>query len=85
MKFQTGNDYLTVGKLKEILEGLDPDLPIILQGDSEGNQYRLACGGESGNYYDPESSWDGQVYRPDELEEWDTEDAVPCFVIWPIN
>ena len=78
-------DFLTVGKLREILEGLDSDLPVILQSDAEGNRYRLAYGAEDGNYYDPESSWDGEVYRPDELEEYASEDAVPCFLLWPVN
>lgn len=82
----SASSYLTVKDLREMLEGLDDDLPVILQRDSEGNGYRLGDGGETA-YYQEESSWDGQVLEVDELEEWGLEldDVVPCFVIWPIN
>lgn len=80
------SSYLTVKDLREMLEGLDDDLPVILQRDAEGNGYRLGEGGEQA-YYREESSWDGEVMGYDELADWELTlvDVVPCFVIWPIN
>lgn len=79
------SEYLTVGELRKILEGLDPSLPVILQSDSEGNGYRLAAYAEDGNFYDPQNSWSGEVYGPDEVEDCGSDKVIPCFIIWPIN
>lgn len=82
----SANEYLTVKELRELLEGLDDDLPVILQQDAEGNGYRLGYGGEQA-YYQEKSSWHGEVMEYDELTAWEltADDVVPCFVIHPIN
>lgn len=77
--------HLNVGELRDILEGLDPNLPVILQRDAEGNGFRLAAEATDGMYYEPTNSWSGEVYSPDELEEYGSDNTIPCFLIIPIN
>lgn len=81
----SATDYLTVGELRELLQDLDDDLPVILQKDAEGNGYRVGHGGELA-YFHEEDSRSGEVLEYDDLEEWELtcEDVVPCFVVWPL-
>ena len=52
---------MTVGELIQILQKMRPDMEVILQKDSEGNDYSPLCATEVGIYV-PQNTWSGTVY-----------------------
>lgn len=85
---------MTVKELIKELETCDPELPIILQKDAEGNGYSPLAGvdGED-SAYQADSTWNGEVglrKLTPELEkqgygEEDIMQGEPCVVLWPVN
>ena len=84
----------TVGELRDLLNGLDPDLIIVMSKDGEGNGFSpLAEAYEA--WYEADSTWSGNVIDADYLGvEEDAEDdeiqerldaADKCVVLWPVN
>jgi hypothetical protein len=75
---------MTVKELRDALEGLDGDIPVILQKDAEGNGYSPLEGTEEG-YYVATNTWSGEVFvdEADALECGTT--PKPCVVLWPVN
>jgi hypothetical protein len=83
--------YITVRELIATLSGCDPDLPVILSRDEEGNGYRpLADVSTGNNSFDP--GWDGDMHLLHLTPELEAEgygeedvdpDGVPCIVLYP--
>lgn len=79
---------MTVGELKKELEGLDDNLLVVLQKDSEGNGYDTAYQVDTNTVFDED---DREVYpktiTPEmEKQGWSEEDlgeGVDCVVIAP--
>lgn len=70
---------MTVGELIEMLSEVSPDMEIIIQKDSEGNNYSPLCDGYYG-WYVPLCAWGGEVYA-DEINA----DNANAVVLYPIN
>jgi len=82
---------MTVTELIELLKELPGDSILVMQADSEGNGYSPMSGAEAA-FYEPDSTWSGQVIDEDYLEGHDPDEiaerlaaAEPCVVVWPIN
>jgi hypothetical protein len=72
-------------KVKELiaeLQQLNPDTPVILQKDAEGNGYSPLRGVDKALYM-PDNTWQGEVYSLDDPDRDDR--AFPCVVLHPIN
>lgn len=61
---------ITVKELIEALQEFDPEMPVILQKDSEGNGYSPLAAWGKGTYV-ADSTWSGEVYD----EDWTAEDC----------
>ena len=85
---------MTVKELKKLIENLPDDMLIILQKDSEGNNYSPLQGIDCEAVYIPDSTYSGDVYNT----RWSTEDTCKtesewveikkyprCLVLYPIN
>jgi hypothetical protein len=76
---------MTVGELLESLAGLKPDLMVVLQEDAEGNGYSPLAGAEVG-YYVPQSTWSGDVYSQEDIDNGDAEEGgQDVLILWPVN
>lgn len=73
---------MTVRELIELLSTLEPERVVILSSDREGNSYS-PLDAYSEDYYVAETTYSGEVYPT--LEEADSDDAVPCVVLAPVN
>lgn len=73
---------LTVRELIEDLQKLNPDHPVVLAKDGEGNDYSPLDSYSTG-VYEAHSTWSGDVY--DENDEDAPEDLPPVVVLWPTN
>lgn len=62
---------MVVRQLKELIVNLPNDMEVILQKDSEGNEYSPLAGGDTDTVYISNNSWSGNVYST----EWTAEDA----------
>jgi hypothetical protein len=71
-------------KVKELIAILqecnNPELPVVLSIDEEGNNYHEARDTDDGQFWSKE---DGTVMAADELQEYGSSDSVRAFVIWP--
>lgn len=85
---------VTVGELRDLLNGLDPNLVIVMSKDGEGNGFSpLAEAYEA--WYEADNTWSGNIIDADYLavEEDATVDeiqerlhgATECVVLWPVN
>jgi len=85
---------MTVKELKEELEGLDDDMEIIIQKDSEGNGYSPLYGVDADGIYIPETTWCGECWdatwsaddadmEEDEWEELKKKDR--SLILYPVN
>lgn len=93
------NDWshvVTAGALRQALEGVPDDMPVILQKDAEGNGYSpLSSVDVTGYVYEPDTTWSGEVYSvgPDDSEDPDEddpdayvpEDGTPIVLLGPVN
>jgi hypothetical protein len=68
---------MKVHELIALLSALDPESPVILQKDAEGNGYSPLSGLQAASYV-PETTWSGEVV--DSATE-----GQPCVVLWPVN
>lgn len=62
---------MTVKELITILKYIEGDTEIIIQKDSEGNEYSPLSGADSNAVYVPDSTYSGHVYNL----AWSAEDA----------
>lgn len=74
----------------EWLSEVNPNLPVILQKDAEGNGYSPLSGMDDEGYYQEDSPWSGYVCYledyDDEIEREDAREAYPPVVtLWPVN
>ena len=80
-------------ELIEILQTLDAESEVILQKDSEGNQYSPLEGVEGNAIYVPEASWNGEVYSFHSTaddncldDKWEKlKNGPKCVVLYPVN
>lgn len=82
-------------KIKELIEYLqgieDQDRIVIMSKDGEGNAYSPFCGDHSVGWYEPESTWSGDVHSEEDIQDGFGIDengnpvGEPCIVLWPIN
>lgn len=70
---------MTVQELMDILKDLDPDMEVIIQGDSEGNYYGECAGADTAMYDEEE----GACVHPDD-EDDEGRDLKEVLVIWPV-
>lgn len=81
---------ITVKELKEIINDLSDETPIVMSSDGEGNNYSPLAGYCTGVYV-PESTWAGQFYDSAEFESeckegyCDAGSAITALCIWPTN
>lgn len=73
---------ITVGELKKRLARLSDDLPIVMGSDAEGNEYSPLADIQKMAY---EGAGRGiEVYDPDDGEEYDLDETLPCVVLWRV-
>jgi hypothetical protein len=65
--------YMTVGKLREVLAGYPDDTPLVVQSDSEGNNFHPLYSAGWG-WWHPE--WREPVSTDDEDEPFEPDDAM---------
>lgn len=76
---------LTVRKLIEDLQKLNPDQLVVLAKDGEGNDYSPLDSYSTG-HYEAHSTWSGDVYGEEDVANGDAPDDLPEVVIlWPTN
>lgn len=80
---------ITAGQLREWLEDVPDDTPVILVKDAEGNGYSplASVDTDEGTVYEPESTWAGEVYTKSNLDEggYYPLDAVRVVELGPVN
>lgn len=74
---------MTVKELREALENLPDDLPVVMSKDSEGNAYSPLSSYADDVEYVAETTWYGELYSKDEDERPDNGVDVLC--LWPTN
>lgn len=63
---------MTAGRLRDALAGVNPDLPVVLSRDPEGNGFRTLAEVEEGRWNPDER----ELIHPDDVEDGDA--TVPC-------
>lgn len=80
---------ITIKELIAALSECDPNLPVILSDDGEGNNHSPLAGYFDDCKYLPENTYSGVVYSEDEVEEgfdqYNDPAAVRCVVLYPTN
>ncbi len=85
---------MNIKELKEIISNLPDEMEIIIQKDSEGNQYSPLLGVDLNSVYVPENTWYGEAYPTDwtaddagmEEDEWEEILSKPrALILYPIN
>jgi hypothetical protein len=88
---------MTVRELITALGECDPDYPVVMSKDGEGNDFSpLSEAAGENNVYVPETTWSGEVHLhhlTDELrargfsgeEVYDEPDGARAVVLWPTN
>ena len=80
---------LTVGQLREQLDGVPDDTPVILRKDAEGNGYSplSSVDTDEGTVYEPETPWSGGVYDKEGLDDgaYYPVDGVRVVELGPVN
>lgn len=70
---------ITVRELIHQLSKFNPDDPVILQKDTEGNGYSPVEAADTSMWF---ANWrGGECYEPDEAPK----NSMPCVVIYPVN
>lgn len=77
---------MTVKELIDELSKLNPDLPVIMSKDTEGNGFSPLHDAEEA-FYLSYNTWSGEHYsEEDEDDEFDTpEGTIPAVFLWPVN
>lgn len=85
---------MNIKELLELIKDLPDDMEIILQKDSEGNDYSSLAGVDYDCIYIPETSYNGTVYSTElneedfgmEKDEWlDIKSNPKVLVLYPVN
>ena len=81
---------MKVKELREILANYPDDHPVIMAKDGEGNNFSPLADYSDDLKYLPESTWAGEVYSPEDLEDYEEDDPYregmqDCVVLWPVN
>ena len=85
---------MNIKELLELIKDLPDDMEIILQKDSEGNDYSSLAGVDPDCIYIPETDYNGTVYSTElneedygmEEDEWDEMNTNPkVLVLYPVN
>jgi hypothetical protein len=71
---------ITVAELLDYLQECDPDAPVVLSRDMEGNDYRYLDAMEVG-YFDTEN---GEFFLDNEEDLGDVAGLARCVALWPI-
>lgn len=81
-------------ELLELIKDLPDDMEIILQKDSEGNDYSPLAGADPNCTYIPKNTWSGTVYSTElneedygmDEDEWKEIRSKPkVLVLYPVN
>lgn len=80
---------MNVRQLREALEGMPDNLPVILQRDAAGNGYSPLYTWDDAMYL-ATTSWSGECYETpapgdDEDDDYPPEGSVPALVLVPMN
>lgn len=91
---------MKIRELIEALQGLDPEMSVVVASDTEGNNFSLVSDYSFGMYL-PISEWSGEFFQNDEIVEskenpevledlgYDLKDietnGVDCILLWPTN
>ena len=85
---------MNVKELKESIANLPDEMEVVLQKDSEGNDYSPLSGCDDDVVYIPETTWYGDVYSmkwcSDDVcmtdEEWaDIKSKPRALILYPVN
>lgn len=76
---------MTVSELIEHLHKFPGEYRVVLSGDSEGNKFSPLEESFTRGVYVPESTWSGDFFGEDELEDGDGLGKSNAIVLWPIN
>lgn len=85
---------MKIKELIEQLEGLDPEMEVIMQKDGEGNGYSPLAGADPSGIYIADSTYSGDVYDSNwsaddadmDEEEWEEILEMPrCLILYPVN
>jgi len=85
---------MNVKELKKAIANLPDEMEIILQKDSEGNDYSPLRGADPDAVYIPETTWYGEVYSMNctaddacmEDKEWEDIKSKPrALIFYPVN
>lgn len=89
-----GMTAMTVETLREVLDGLPDDMPVILSKDAEGNGFSPLASAGPGRY-EPTSTWSGECWPTlqqvleDGESEWDgipdDDELTAVLVLDPVN
>jgi len=71
---------MTIRELIEKLKTLDPDIPVIMSSDSEGNAHSKITDADASHYV-PASFGCVDLIHPDDLSDYP--EAEPCVCLWP--
>lgn len=81
---------MTVGELRQKLDGVSNETVVIMSRDGEGNSYSPASGYNTDYRFVSDGGWHGHLADPDECDDncdhSDCEygEGVPAFVLWPV-
>lgn len=79
---------MKVKQLIEALSKLPPDDEVIIAKDAEGNSYSpldVVCGDLK---YDPQNTWSGSCYGPEDCDEFEPREWASmknAVALWPVN
>lgn len=85
---------MTVEELREKIKDLPATMEVIIQKDSEGNNYSPLAGTDSNAIYLPDSTYSGEVYNLNYTasdncmteEEWEEHKKKPrALILYPVN
>lgn len=74
---------MKVKQLKEVLNGFDPELEVLVSRDEEGNGFNSLESVETGKAYKDGWTWDMAYDEDDEEDDPDDDDVIPVVVLWP--
>lgn len=75
---------MTVGQLREALEGFAADALVVMSRDGEGSSYSPLVQPEEAVYI-AESTWSGELWEAEHEEDEVPLGAVHAVVLWPVN
>lgn len=76
---------LTVKELREALDGLPDDMPVILQKDAEENGYSPLASADTDHVYEADTTWSGEVHDTTDPDFEPDDDDVRVLLLGPVN